>query len=118
MKKKAAIAVLAMLLAGLASNLLYEQNQSHVTAQYDETVAQMEQEALELEQQQLQGDLPQGPSVWETEYRKAILVCLAVYLPLTTVVVLVLLGLRKKQSGGKPPDPPSDGGPENQNQQH
>lgn len=71
-----------------------------------------------LEQQQLQGDLPQGPSVWETEYRKAILVCLAVYIPLTTVVVLALLGLRKKQSGGKPPDAPSNGVPENQKQPH
>lgn len=52
------------------------------------------------------------------EYRKAILVCLAVYIPLTTVVVLALLGLRKKQSGGKPPDAPSNGVPENQKQPH
>ncbi|OUN21451.1 class C sortase [Pseudoflavonifractor sp. An85] len=51
-----------------------------------------------LEQQQIQGDLSQGTSVWETEYRKAIIICLAVYIPLTTIVAFVLLRRRKKQS--------------------
>lgn len=38
----------------VVSNRLYEQNQSHVTAQYDETVEQMEQDALEAEMQAAQ----------------------------------------------------------------
>lgn len=55
-----------------------------------------------LEQQQIQGDIPQGTSVWEMEYRKAIIICLAVYIPLTTIAVFVLLhrGRRRKDSGG------------------
>lgn len=38
-------------------------------------------------------------SVWETEYRKAVAVCLAVYIPVTVIVVFVLLhrGQRKKR---------------------
>ena len=38
----------------VVSNRLYEQNQSHVTAQYDEIVEQMEQDALEAEMQAAQ----------------------------------------------------------------
>lgn len=54
-----------------------------------------------LEQQQIQGDTPQGTSVWEKEYQKAIVICLAFYIPLTIIVACVLLRRRKKQSGGK-----------------
>ena len=54
-----------------------------------------------LEQQQIQGDTPQGTSVWEKEYQKAIVICLAVYIPLTIIVAFVLLRRRKKQSGDK-----------------
>ena len=48
-----------------------------------------------LEQQQRQGDMSQETSVWEKEYRKAIVICLAVYIPLTIIVVLVLSGRKK-----------------------
>lgn len=54
-----------------------------------------------LEQQQIQSDMSQETSVWEKEYRKAITICLAVYIPLTIIVVIVLLGRRKKHSGAK-----------------
>lgn len=49
-----------------------------------------------VEQQALQGTMDQGDSVWMRQYRKAILVCVAVYVPLTAVVVLLLLRRRKK----------------------
>lgn len=49
-----------------------------------------------VEQQALQGTMDQGDSVWVRQYRKAILVCVAVYVPLTAVVVLLLLRRRKK----------------------
>lgn len=49
-----------------------------------------------VEQQALQGTMDQGDSVWVRQYRKAILVCVAVYVPLTSVVVLLLLRRRKK----------------------
>lgn len=54
-----------------------------------------------LEQQQTQGDIPQGMSVWEKEYQKAILICLVVYIFLTAIVLFVLLRRRKKQSSSK-----------------
>lgn len=54
-----------------------------------------------LEQQQLQGDMPQGTSVWKSEYRKAVVICLAIYLPPTAVVVVILSARRKKQPSGK-----------------
>lgn len=49
-----------------------------------------------LEQQQLQGDMPQGNSVWRTEYQKAVVICLAIYLPLTAIAVIMLSARRKK----------------------
>lgn len=49
-----------------------------------------------LEQQQLQGDMPQGNSVWRTEYQKAVVICLAIYLPLTAIAVFMLSARRKK----------------------
>lgn len=54
-----------------------------------------------LEQQQLQEDISQGTSVWKSEYRKAVVICLAIYLPLTAVVVVILSARRKKQPSGK-----------------
>ena len=54
-----------------------------------------------LEQQQIQSDMSQGTSVWEIEYRKAITICLAVYIPLTIIAVFVLLRRRKRHSGPK-----------------
>ena len=51
-----------------------------------------------MEQQELQGTMDQGDSVWMRQYRKAILVCVAVYVPLTVVVVLLLLHRRKKSA--------------------
>lgn len=51
-----------------------------------------------VEQQELQGTMDQGDSVWMRQYRKAILVCVAVYVPLTVVVVLLLLHRRKKSA--------------------
>lgn len=49
-----------------------------------------------LEQQQLQGDISQGNSVWRTEYQKAVVICLAIYLPLTAIAVFILSARRKK----------------------
>lgn len=49
-----------------------------------------------VEQQAAQGTMSPGDSVWVRQYRKAILVCVAVYVPLTAVVVLLLLRRRKK----------------------
>lgn len=49
-----------------------------------------------VEQQVAQGTMSPGDSVWVRQYRKAILVCVAVYVPLTAVVVLLLLRRRKK----------------------
>lgn len=49
-----------------------------------------------LEQQQLQGDTSQGNSVWRTEYQKAVVICLAIYLPLTAIAVFILSARRKK----------------------
>lgn len=54
-----------------------------------------------LEQQQLQEDIPQGTSVWKSEYRKAVVICLAIYLPLTAIVVVILSARRKKRPSGK-----------------
>lgn len=53
-----------------------------------------------LEQQQLQGDMPQGNSVWRTEYQKAVVICLAIYLPLTAIAVFMLSARRKKAIPG------------------
>ena len=47
--------------------------------------------------QQVQEDVPQETSVWEKEYYKAILICLAIYIPLTVTVVL-LVSRRRKQA--------------------
>lgn len=47
--------------------------------------------------QQVQEDVPQETSVWEQEYYKAILICLAIYIPLTVTVVL-LVSRRRKQA--------------------
>ena len=47
--------------------------------------------------QQVQEDAPQETSVWEKEYYKAILICLAIYIPLTVTVVL-LVSRRRKQA--------------------
>ena len=43
------LAGIAIVVYPVVSNQLYEKNQSHVTAQYDETVEQMGREALEAE---------------------------------------------------------------------
>lgn len=56
------------------------------------------EQALE---QQNQGDQSQQTSVWKAEYRKAVVLCLAVYIPLTAIVVFVLLGRRRKRSDGQ-----------------
>ena len=47
--------------------------------------------------QQVQEDVPQETSVWEKEYYKAILICLAIFIPLTVTVVL-LVSRRRKQA--------------------
>ena len=47
--------------------------------------------------QQVQEDVSQETSVWEKEYYKAILICLAIYIPLTVTVVL-LVSRRRKQA--------------------
>lgn len=47
--------------------------------------------------QQVQEAVPQETSVWEKEYYKAILICLAIYIPLTVTVVL-LVSRRRKQA--------------------
>lgn len=58
-------------------------------------------------EQALEQQMKENPSslnsVWETEYRKAVVICLAVYIPLTAIVVFVLLhrGRRRKHSDGK-----------------
>ena len=54
-----------------------------------------------VEQQALQGTMDQGDSVWVQQYRKAILVCVAVYMPLTVVILLLLLRRRKKRERQK-----------------
>lgn len=68
------------------------------------------EEAVE-QQQTRQPDTPTR-SVWEAEYQKAVLLCLAVYLPLTAVVVILLLRRRSRRAvsavpatPAAPPDP-------------
>lgn len=51
-----------------------------------------------MEQQQSPDNVAQGSSVWQVEYRKAIIICLMVYIPLTVVVVFLLLRRRRKRS--------------------
>lgn len=54
-------------------------------------------------EQQMQEDTLSVTSVWETEYRKAVIICLVIYIPLTVVVVAIILhrGSNKNHSGGK-----------------
>lgn len=50
-------------------------------------------------QHQEQSSSAAEDSVWKTEYRKAILICLAVYIPLTILVIVFILGSHKKAGG-------------------
>lgn len=55
---------------------------------YEEAVAQ----------QEIRQQTQRPESVWETEYKKAVLLCIAVYLPLTAVIVFLLLRRGRKHS--------------------
>lgn len=58
------------------------------------------EEAVELEQQE---QVQPVVSVWEQEYRKSIVLCLAIYAPLTLIIILViLLRKRKKRKDSTP----------------
>lgn len=54
-------------------------------------------------EQQVQEDALPVTSVWETEYQKAVNICLVIYIPLTIIAIVIILrrGGKKNQSGGK-----------------
>lgn len=54
-----------------------------------------------LEQQKNQEPMSEEISVWELEYRKAVIICLAIYIPLTVIIAFAIIRRRKKRSGGK-----------------
>lgn len=60
-----------------------------------------------VEQQQTGQPDRQTRSVWESEYQKAVLLCLAVYLPLTAVVVILLLRRRSRKAASAVPTTPA-----------
>lgn len=53
------------------------------------------------QQQLLQTASADAKSVWKQEYRKAIILCLAVYVPLTLVVLIFLLYRKKENKSGR-----------------
>ena len=63
-----------------------------------------------VEQQQSQ-PVQHTTSVWESEYRKAVLLCLVVYLPLTVIAVVVLLRRRRKPAKPSEPVKPTEPAP-------